>query len=172
MHPRLKLLIGYADVDRSKIARHEKRHDDALAIANAACALGDHWDFLEERARFWMAMQRYDEAQKDLDSAVDMRPELPSLRFARSELFARKEASESAAADLLSAVRVDATDSSSRWLIAKVVRGLSAQGWAAHQGCRVAEVAKRGDAHRATFARSVRVRPCSAYYASCARRRA
>ncbi len=135
-HPRLKLLIGYADVDRSKIARREKRHDDALALANAACALGDHWDFLEERARVWMAMQRYDEAQKDLDLAVDMRPELPSLRFARSELFVRKEAWESAAADLLIAARVDATDSSTRWLMAKVVRGLSAQGWAAHQAGR------------------------------------
>lgn len=132
-HPRLKLLIGYAQVDQSQVARREKRLADALTAANAACALGDHWDFFAERARVYMALERYDEARQDLDRAIDLRPELPHLRFARSELFVRREAWEGAATDLLTAVRVDSTDSSTRWLLPNVVRGLSDQGLKAHQ---------------------------------------
>ncbi len=133
VNARLKLLPGYVLDERAVLAVEKKQLDLALQHMNEACALGDHWDFLDRRAAIQLEKGQVDAAKKDWDLAIEISPELPRLKIARAKLLANQKAWESAARDLIDAARVDATDSTARWLLPRIARGLSSEGWAAHQ---------------------------------------
>lgn len=133
LNPRLKLLRGYVEKDRAHVARDAKDLDEALRLANAACALGPHWDFLEERAEVLMAKNDFEHALSDLDAAIELRPELPGLRLKRARAREKRREWEAAGRDLVDSMRLDASDEWARWLLPRIVQGLSADGYAAHQ---------------------------------------
>jgi tetratricopeptide (TPR) repeat protein len=130
---KLKLLPGYQLIEKSHVAREAERLDEALSAANAACELGPHADFLEERAEVWMAKLDFERAQRDLDDALELRPELSGVRMTRAELFVKKQAWEAAASDVLSVMRVDPTANGARWAAESAAWGLDHDAWAAHQ---------------------------------------
>jgi tetratricopeptide (TPR) repeat protein len=133
LNGRLKLLAGYADDDRSDAAFYEKKLDDALRLANAACSRGMHWDFLGTRATVLLARNDAEHALVDLDHALDHRPELPWLHLLRARARERHREWEGAGRDLVESMRLDATDEWQRWLLPRIVRGLADEGAAAHR---------------------------------------
>jgi tetratricopeptide (TPR) repeat protein len=132
LNPRLKLLRGYVETDRAAVAQREKKLDDALRFANAACALGPHWDFLSTRADVLVDRNDFEHALSDLDAAIELRPELPALRRDRAKIYEKLGAWEPAGRDLIESMRLDASDEWARWLLPRIVRGLSSEGYAAH----------------------------------------
>lgn len=137
---RLKLLQGYADMDRSDVALDAEKLDDALSFASHACALGPHWDFLLQRAEVLLKRNDLEHALADLDKAVELRPELPEVRVQRARVRERRREWEEAGRDLIESMRLDASGHVARWLLPRVVAGLSEEGYAAHE---------RGDRERA-----------------------
>jgi hypothetical protein len=66
---RLRLLPGYVDYDIADLARRDEKYDDALAAIERACALGDHADFLIERAHIRRRRKELDRALADADAS-------------------------------------------------------------------------------------------------------
>ena len=133
LNPRLKLLRGYVETDRASVAINAKKLDDALDLANAACALGPHWDFLAERADVLMEKNDFEHALVDLDAAIELRPELPWLHAKRARAKEKRGEWEAAGRDLIDSLRIDASDEWASWLLPRIVKGLSSDGYAAHQ---------------------------------------
>jgi tetratricopeptide (TPR) repeat protein len=133
LNARLKLLPGYADGERSDVARNQKNLGEALRFANAACALGEHWDFLSTRADVLIAQHDTEHALIDLDKAIDQRPELPGLHLLRARAHEEREEWEGAAVDLIDSMRLDATGEWPRYLLPRIVQGLTNEGIAAHE---------------------------------------
>jgi tetratricopeptide (TPR) repeat protein len=139
-NPRLRLLRGYADDDRAKVALREEKLDEALGFADRACSLGPHWDFLQQRAQVRVRRDDFERALGDLDAAIELRPDLPGLRLDRARVREKRREWEAAGRDLIESMRLDAGGELARWLLPRIVQGLSADGYSAHQ---------RGDRERA-----------------------
>jgi tetratricopeptide (TPR) repeat protein len=133
LNARLKLLAGYADAERSHVAREAKKLDEALGFANAACAVGPHWDFLAERAEVLLERNDFEHAALDLNLAISQRPELPTQHLLRARVREKMQEWEGAGRDLIDAMRLDASNEWARWLLPRVVRGLSNDGLAASE---------------------------------------
>lgn len=133
LNGRLKLLAGYADAERAHVAREQKQLDDSLRLANAACARGAHWDFLETRAETLLARNDAEHALPDLDRALEQRPELPRLHLLRARARETRRDWEGAGRDLIDSMRLDADGEWQRYLLPRIVRGLANEGSAARQ---------------------------------------
>ncbi len=132
-NPRLRLLAGYADRDRAAVLWKDKRYDDALAALGRACALGDFWAFLDEKARIEEEKGDVPAALVDLDRAHELRPGASSVLFHRSWANDFLKHYEAAGRDLLDGLRVDPTDAYGRGILDSVVKGLDYAGWQAFQ---------------------------------------
>ena len=133
--PRLHALRGYVDEDRASLLHHDNRLDEALAASDRACAQGDAADFLTTRARIKLARGDIAGAVADLNRADAIRPDdvrevLPLRARART----RTGDWVLAGTDLLTVLRVDATNSEARAIFDTVVRGLVYQGWVIFKG--------------------------------------
>lgn len=106
-NPRLRFLKGYVELDRAEIAVHDDRLPDAMEEVEKACALGEHWAFLRERAHVERRGKAFDQARKDLDRALELRPANPDVLIERAELHLDLKDGESAGKDLLAALRVN-----------------------------------------------------------------
>jgi tetratricopeptide (TPR) repeat protein len=135
-HPRLRLLGGYADHDRARLLLGEKRLDEARAAIDRATALGDHWEFLVERARIAVARGDVDAAVADLDRAAALRPGLPDILFERAWGRMSQRRWEAAGLDLLAALRAAPTDATGRKMHRTVVDGLVFAAGEAHRAGR------------------------------------
>ena len=126
-NPRLALLPGYVDLDLARTAREDKRNDEALAAIDRACQLGEHWEFLAERARIQVARGKLDEALKDVEAAERLRPGHPeALERLVSVLVARQDW-QAAAIAIRQLIRVRPTDDTTRRRKPEVIAGLMAK---------------------------------------------
>lgn len=132
-NPRLRLLRGYVDWDRAQMLRYEKKFDEALAAIERATALGDHWEFLQERAAIAQAQGAPDRALPDFDRALALRPGHPQLLAARGWAHMNAKQWEQAGLDLLACLRVAPTEDVARRAHPTVVEGLV---WGANKASR------------------------------------
>jgi tetratricopeptide (TPR) repeat protein len=127
--PRLKLLKGYENADRADLLDTEKKYEEALVAIQRACSLGEHWEFLLDRAKTENRKGDLVAAKKDLDRAIELRPGRPEMLFERASVSRASSQWESAGRDLLEALRSNPTDANGRWLLDRVIAGLVYEGW-------------------------------------------
>jgi tetratricopeptide (TPR) repeat protein len=144
-NPRFRLLPGYIELDQADRLHDEKRDDEALAAVNKACAFGDHWEFLNERALVRYLRKEYDAALADLDRADALRPGLPDVLYLRADVKYRLKRTEEAAQDLLAALRVEPTHFRAAKMVERVRQGLMVQGWEHAQARRMADAVRLYD---------------------------
>jgi tetratricopeptide (TPR) repeat protein len=128
--PRLRLLQGWADIDRADVARADGRLDEADAAIARAMALGEHWRFLLMRAKIREARKDWEGALADLDRAAQLRPGEIEVLFRRAVVLNNVRRFEDAGRALLAGCQVDATDTDARWIYPSVVYGLE---WQMHE---------------------------------------
>ncbi|APR79166.1 GTP cyclohydrolase III (methanopterin) [Minicystis rosea] len=131
--PRLRLLTGYADLDRARTLRGQRQLGAARAALEPALALGEHWDFLLERAAIELADNKIEAALDALDRAAALRPGSPFVLGDRARARAKAKRWEDAASDLLAVLRVDPTDSDARSVHGLVVENLARAAWEHHR---------------------------------------
>jgi tetratricopeptide (TPR) repeat protein len=123
-NPRLKLLPGYVDLDHSEELRSARQTEAALEAIERACALGEHWEFLLQRARLRIDVKQYPAALGDLNRAVALKAREPSILYMRAEALGGAGQFTDAGRDLLAALRVNPTDAQARRLRDYVLKGL------------------------------------------------
>lgn len=120
----LRLLSGYIDADRARVALLNKDHDAALAAIERACALGPHSYFLAARADILSAKGDLDQALRDYTAALDLRPDIAALRIDRAGVLADQGKWLDAAADLLAGLRIDTSSQRGRRLLPRIFKAL------------------------------------------------
>jgi tetratricopeptide (TPR) repeat protein len=136
LNPRMRFLPGYVDLDRAQMFLIEKSPQDALAAIERACALGEYWEFLEQRAEIRDHLNDPSGALADLERAIALRPGHPRLLIWRAYVHHRAQRWEPAGRDLLAGIRMDPTDWRARWMLDAVVKGLIYDGWVHHKAGR------------------------------------
>jgi tetratricopeptide (TPR) repeat protein len=135
-NPRLRLLAGYADLDRARVLERNKKYEEALATIQRACALSDWWTFLDERATIEGQRGDMTTALADYSKALAVRPGVPTVLFDRVWAESTLKQFEPAGRDLLDGLRVDPTNDYGRSMLDSVVRGLDYAGWQSFQAGR------------------------------------
>lgn len=135
-NPRLRLLPGYVHEDRADVFRRKKDHRAALEEIQLACALGDHWEFLKNRAKIHRALEDLESAARDLARAAALRPGLPSIVFDRAEIAFERREYEAAGRELLAGLLAEPTNAGGRRLLSGVVQGLIRRAWEYQQAGR------------------------------------
>ncbi len=123
-NPRLRLLRGYVELDRAMTLDRAGRLPEALAAVEAACAIGEHWEFLMRRGYLLRRAERAEAGLPDLDRAVRLRPNHPSPRVQRAHTLRALKRYEEAGRELLAALRLEPTASGVAKLHAEIVQGL------------------------------------------------
>jgi tetratricopeptide (TPR) repeat protein len=104
---KLRLLKGLIDQDQANMLHLNRRYAEALTVINRACALGDYSKFLLQRAQTYRRLNRLDEALKDLDRGLAVRPTDELLTFERAKVHSLAGHCELAASDLAAGLRLD-----------------------------------------------------------------
>lgn len=133
---RLRYLVGYVDLERSRDLRDQDDLTGALAAADAACAAGPVSDFFRQREVVRADRKDLAGAKSDIDKALALRPMRATFLADRAYLSLKAKDYEAAANDLLISLRIDPTNDRARSNYEIVVDGLA---WTAD------EAHKRGD---------------------------
>ncbi len=142
LNPRFRLLPGYIDLDKARRLRTEKRYPQAIEALAPACALGEHWEFLQLRGALRRSNGELAAARADLARALALRPGIAGTHFERALLEFDEKAWEAAGLELLAGLRLDPTAADGRALHGPVVQGLIHQGWSQHLEGQVAEAVR------------------------------
>lgn len=97
---RLKALKGYVFYDAGNMQKLSKNYGVALELLNKALTFGDLAMFYEERADIYDDSEKYDEALKDINIAIDMSPQNPDFYSKRARLFGSKKMMQEALKDI------------------------------------------------------------------------
>jgi len=145
LNRRLRVLPGYIERDRAQLLEIDGQHAQALTMIDRACALGEYWEFLEERARIRDRLDDQAGALADVERALAARPGHPRLVILRGYLHSRARQWELAGRDLLAGLRMHPTDRTARHSLGTVVQNLVYAGWVHHQAGRRPEALKLYD---------------------------
>jgi tetratricopeptide (TPR) repeat protein len=133
-NPRLRVLRGYVDYDEARIlAANEGDRERALERIQRACALGEHWLFLDERAQIEAQLGQQDAARRDSERAAELEPTRAEVRFHRGRILLASKEYEGAGRELVAGLHLDATDEEGRELLPSVKQGLIYAGWEQHK---------------------------------------
>ncbi len=121
---RMKVLGGFVDFDKASLLRFDKKVDDGLVAIQRACAAGEYWEFLGERAKLELEANDVPNARTDIDRAAVLRPGAPEIMTTRAYVSAHEKKYEQAGLDLLDALRIEPTRADARSLRPNVVDGL------------------------------------------------
>jgi tetratricopeptide (TPR) repeat protein len=110
-NPRLRFLLGRADLDRCDRFRADKKLGRALAACDRAVSTGDYAYYHLERAQVLRDLNRKPEALTACNRALELRPQLKKALGERAYLLLCANRFEEAAADVRLAIRLDPTDS-------------------------------------------------------------
>ncbi len=124
-NPRLKLLAGYALLDQAELLLSAKKFVEARKKIEEALANGDSPDFLEVRGKVSWWEEKYDDALRDFDRALELRPSNRQVRVDRIRLQLTRHGYEEAGRDLLFLLRVDPNNPEAKRLWPDVVQGLT-----------------------------------------------
>jgi tetratricopeptide (TPR) repeat protein len=127
-----RLLEGFILVERSRVERAAKDFEEALRHADAACAIGDWPEFFAERADVYAGLEDFPKAVTEIDRAIALLPQ-HEFRMARARYRTKVGDWEGAAADLIATIQVEPTDSDAHSWRRFIAKGVSDQGWQAHE---------------------------------------
>jgi len=123
-NPRLRVLPAYLDIDRASLLRLDDKLDEALAASERACALGEYWKSRLDRALSFEAKADLGQARLDVERADRLRPGEPEVLFSLARIAHAQHRWEAAGQALITALRLDPTDSHGRHLLPYVIEGL------------------------------------------------
>ncbi len=136
LNRRLRVLPGYIDQDQAQLLVLDRKYEEALTAIDRACALGEYWEFLEQRAKIRSHLNDWTGALTDVKRAIEARPGHPRLVIQRAFLHHRFRQWDAAGRDLLAGLRMDPTEEAARNFLDIVVHGLIYEGWVHHQAGR------------------------------------
>ncbi len=76
-NPELYMLFGRIYADQAWGCRQNKQYDKAIALYSKAIRYGEYYEFFVERAQTFIEMEKYDQALKDVDRSISLRPIKP-----------------------------------------------------------------------------------------------
>jgi tetratricopeptide (TPR) repeat protein len=123
-NPRLRYLPAYIDLDRALVLRHADKLDEALAADERACALGEYWKTLLDRALTFEVKKELEKAERDVVRASELRPDEPEVLFPLVRIALARERWEAAGQALITGLRISPTNDEGRRLLPYVVQGL------------------------------------------------
>jgi tetratricopeptide (TPR) repeat protein len=127
-NPQLRVLPAYVDIDRAVSLRHDDKLDDALAADERACALGEYWKSLLDRALTFEEKKDLVHAERDVARANELRPGEPEVLFPLARIALGGQRWDAAGEALIAGLRIDPTDAEGRRLLPYVVQGLVYEG--------------------------------------------
>ena len=124
-NPKLKQLLGFADLDRCNLLTNEEP-DKALSYCDRALLNGKNAAFLSAKAVALMQLERYDEAIDLFTQALDILPQSVSSLSGRGYALLKAERYDEATRDLVLATRLDPVNAQAEknlhHILAKLVR--------------------------------------------------
>lgn len=135
-NPRLRFLPGFADLDRARDLADAQQYPEAVAAVDHACALGEFWVFLAERAKVLASSGDLRAALSDLDRAIVLAPGEFELLFQRVRLRLQRKEPEAASTDLVAALRHEPADKEAQALTVRVIKAIVYAGWEHEQAGR------------------------------------
>jgi tetratricopeptide (TPR) repeat protein len=130
---RLRLLPGYAEIDRAEGFVRDKQLERALEHVERALALGENVDVLLEKGDILRRMSNPAAALAALRRAQDISPSHAPVSFALAQVDVDAKDWRAAYRDLVAGLRIEPTSATGRFLQPYVVRGLVFAGWQAHE---------------------------------------
>ncbi len=128
-NPRLAILAGLADFDRSTAPHNAKKYDEALASIDAATKHYDAAAFSNARAETLAAKEDFTGALTAIDHAIDLAPSEPEFHIRRGTILSGLKRWKEAGEELLTGLRVDRTSALARAYHRTIVDWLVWQGW-------------------------------------------
>jgi cytochrome c-type biogenesis protein CcmH/NrfG len=142
-NPQLRFLPAYVELDRAFSLRHDGKLDEALAANERACALGEYWESLLDRALTFEAKKDLGKAERDVARANELRPGEPKVLFPLARIALVSQRWDAAGQALINGLRIDPTNADGRRLLPSVVQGL------VYQGSQQYKAGRKDDALRA-----------------------
>lgn len=105
-NPKLRQLLGFADLDRCQLLAEKKPHK-ALGYCNRALDHGAHAAFLSAKGVALTELERYDDAVDMFSQALDILPQSVRSLNGRGYAFFKAERYDEAARDYVLATRLD-----------------------------------------------------------------
>jgi tetratricopeptide (TPR) repeat protein len=84
VNPQLRLLQGVPYYDQSNSACSDGRDTEAVELGTKALSYGEYWRFYYQRAMALRCSKRYQDALRDLDRAIALRPTKADLYVERA----------------------------------------------------------------------------------------
>jgi len=85
--PELYSLFGQIYADQAWVLREQKQYDTSLALFAKAIEYGDYYEFYKERAETYLMMREYDQALKDVNKSISLRPVKPRPYCLRASIY-------------------------------------------------------------------------------------
>jgi tetratricopeptide (TPR) repeat protein len=133
---KLRLLPGYAEIDRAGDFVRSEQLERALEHVERACKLGDHVDFLLEKADILERQKNAEGALPILKRAFELAPSDARVLLALTRAEVVLKDYRTAFLNLSAALRITPTEGEAARLLPSVVGGLVEVGWAAHEAGR------------------------------------
>lgn len=122
--PKTRYLAGYKALDQARTLKAATKYGPARQAIDQACAIGDYFDFLLERAKIERANGDDGAALADVRRADELRPGYPDVLAELADEEADEEMWEPAGLDLMRVLRMDPTPSSALQNSSFVFEGL------------------------------------------------
>jgi tetratricopeptide (TPR) repeat protein len=91
INPKLATLYGFIYCDQAKNFRRNKRYEEAIDLFTKAISFGDHWEFYNERTDVYhFYLKEYDQALKDINRSIELRPTINGSYRMRSRIYFAK----------------------------------------------------------------------------------
>lgn len=109
-NPKIKTLKGYVFYDKGNMQVLSKNYGVALELLNKALTFGDLAMFYEERADIYKYLEKYDEALKDINSAIGISSQNADFYYKRSKILSNKKMLQEALKDIEVADQLNPND--------------------------------------------------------------
>ncbi|MBF0476501.1 MAG: tetratricopeptide repeat protein [Deltaproteobacteria bacterium] len=93
------MLFGMIFAEQAWAFRMAKKYDKALALYTKAILYGEHYSFLQDRAKTYYFMNDYDKALEDVNRSISLRPAMARPYSLRAAIYSETDKIEKAKAD-------------------------------------------------------------------------
>ncbi len=110
MNPKLKTLEGFVYYDAGRAQGGKKNYGAALELFNEALSFGELAMFFERRADAYQDLDKLDEALKDINRAIEIKPQDADLYYRRSQILGGQNMLREALQDIEVAEQLEPND--------------------------------------------------------------